>query len=115
MSQKYYLESITHHGVKGQRWGVRRYQNEDGSLKNRGKQTKELTSEQKAEKQTKAKKIARIIGISSGVAIGTAGLAATAIAGKNFIQNLTATALIKMFDPLDLLDSADVFNTISKR
>lgn len=26
-----------HHGIKGQRWGVRRYQNRDGSLTNAGK------------------------------------------------------------------------------
>lgn len=23
---------LAHHGIKGQRWGVRRFQNEDGSL-----------------------------------------------------------------------------------
>lgn len=28
---------FAHHGVKGQKWGVRRYQNEDGSLTNEGK------------------------------------------------------------------------------
>lgn len=28
---------ICHHGIKGQRWGVRRYQNEDGSLNEDGK------------------------------------------------------------------------------
>ncbi len=26
-----------HHGVKGMRWGIRRYQNKDGSLTNAGK------------------------------------------------------------------------------
>jgi hypothetical protein len=31
---KYYLQ---HHGIKGQKWGVRRYQNEDGSLTPAGK------------------------------------------------------------------------------
>ena len=28
---------LYHHGVKGQRWGIRRYQNKDGSLTNAGK------------------------------------------------------------------------------
>lgn len=26
------MNYIAHHGIKGQRWGIRRYQNEDGSL-----------------------------------------------------------------------------------
>lgn len=29
---------LTHHGIKGQKWGVRRYQEEDGSLTKAGKQ-----------------------------------------------------------------------------
>ncbi len=33
----YYEEWLAHHGVKGQRWGVRRYQNADGSLTALGK------------------------------------------------------------------------------
>ena len=28
---------ITHSGIKGMKWGVRRYQNEDGSLTEAGK------------------------------------------------------------------------------
>lgn len=28
---------LAHHGVKGQKWGVRRYQNEDGSLTSEGR------------------------------------------------------------------------------
>lgn len=32
-----YSEELYHHGIKGQRWGVRRYQNEDGSLTVAGK------------------------------------------------------------------------------
>lgn len=32
-----YTNYLAHHGVKGQRWGVRRYQNADGSLTNAGR------------------------------------------------------------------------------
>ena len=28
---------LAHHGIKGQRWGVRRYQNADGTLTEKGK------------------------------------------------------------------------------
>lgn len=33
-----YEEMLEHHGIKGMRWGVRRYQNEDGSLTPAGKE-----------------------------------------------------------------------------
>lgn len=28
---------LSHHGIKGQKWGVRRFQNKDGSLTNEGR------------------------------------------------------------------------------
>lgn len=31
---KEYSEFLAHHGIKGQKWGVRRFQNPDGTLKN---------------------------------------------------------------------------------
>lgn len=31
-------DELYHHGIKGQKWGVRRYQNEDGTLTSAGKQ-----------------------------------------------------------------------------
>lgn len=31
-----YTNELYHHGIKGQRWGIRRYQNEDGSLTAKG-------------------------------------------------------------------------------
>ena len=33
---------LTHYGIKGQKWGVRRYQNKDGTLTNLGKSRKNM-------------------------------------------------------------------------
>ena len=30
-------KELYHYGIKGQKWGIRRYQNEDGSLTEEGK------------------------------------------------------------------------------
>lgn len=38
-------ETLMHYGVKGQKWGVRRYQNEDGSLTETGKKRYYQTSD----------------------------------------------------------------------
>lgn len=37
MIRTIYSDELYHHGIKGQRWGVRRYQNEDGTLTEEGK------------------------------------------------------------------------------
>jgi len=39
MSRYYITEDdyLIHHGIKGQKWGIRNYQNEDGSLTAEGK------------------------------------------------------------------------------
>lgn len=33
----YNYDTLCHHGIKGQKWGIRRYQNEDGTLTSAGK------------------------------------------------------------------------------
>lgn len=37
------MEYLAHYGVKGQKWGIRRYQNFDGSLTSEGKKRKSLS------------------------------------------------------------------------
>lgn len=61
---------LEHHGVKGMKWGVRRYQNSDGSLTSPGrKRTGDAsTAQQKTERN---KKIARV-----GMSVATVAAAA---------------------------------------
>lgn len=55
---------LVHHGIKGQRWGIRRFQNADGSLTNAGKKRyayreqdiNKYTTENDSYKQTLAKR-----------------------------------------------------------
>lgn len=58
-------DEIKHHGIKGQKWGVRRYQNEDGSLTNAGK--KRYGTQENFEKQYPIdKKKSDVAAINSG-------------------------------------------------
>lgn len=84
-----YSDSIAHHGVKGQRWGVRRHRNEGDSLNKRGKQTKEKkepTQEQKDARKARMKKAAKIIGISSAVALPTIATGVAIKAGRDWLN-----------------------------
>ena len=45
---------LVHYGIKGMEWGVRRYQNKDGSLTSAGK-TRERTKNEKRERSERSK------------------------------------------------------------
>ena len=47
-----YTDYLEHHGILGQKWGVRRYQNEDGSLTEAGKKHYQKLDTKWAEKNT---------------------------------------------------------------
>ena len=52
---KYYrTDELYHHGIKGQRWGVRRYQNSDGSLTAAGRKRYDVVDKAKKELSKRA-------------------------------------------------------------
>ena len=61
----HYEPYLAHHGVKGMKWGVRRYQNEDGSLTSAGE--KRYGTVENLKKQRRAQKI---LGITIAAAVG---------------------------------------------
>lgn len=71
---------ISHSGVKGMRWGVRRYQNEDGTLTEEGKMRYGTIENYEAEiNRKKAIKTAAIVG---AVAVAGIYMIAKSKAGK---------------------------------
>lgn len=69
-----YPDELYHHGIKGQKWGVRRFQNPDGTLTEAGKKRYNDDGTPKKKKTINGKKIAAAVGATAAVAI-TAGIA----------------------------------------
>lgn len=58
---------LAHHGVKGQKWGVRRYQNKNGTYTNLGKSRKK--------ELLKGFGVSAAAGLAGGILAGAAGFA----------------------------------------
>ena len=63
MTNIYYSQDyLEHHGILGQKWGIRRFQNKDGSYTNAGKERrkKEETGYQKYKRETSRKTVEKM-------------------------------------------------------
>lgn len=66
MTTYIYKDELYHHGIKGQKWGVRRFQNSNGTYTAEGK--KRYSSDEKSERR---KQIAKKVAIGSALVGGT--------------------------------------------
>ena len=99
-----YEDYLAHYGVKGQKWGVRRYQNEDGTLTNKGKKLRQNDQAQSTKSSStsandRKQKVKKILAIGAGVAVAAA-LGYAAYKGAKAVDNQYQTSLSKGIDPI---------------
>lgn len=56
---------LYHHGILGQKWGIRRYQNEDGTLTAEGKKRLEYKTQKETAKQITKDRLKKVRTVSS--------------------------------------------------
>ncbi len=113
-----YEYALAHHGIKGQRWGVRRYQNEDGTLTEEGRRyygVQRQSFKQRRQEHTNVGDTGRRSAVASakstfktqakvgavtslgaagaGIFLGAPPAAAAIIAGTNYVASLGGMTL----------------------
>lgn len=87
--------SLCHYGIKGQKWGVRRYQNSDGTLTSAGKKRYSDDGQNEARSGT-GKKVAK--GLAVGAAVGLAAYAMSNPKSREAILNLAGKTVSQLKD-----------------
>lgn len=82
----YYKNELYHHGILGQKWGVRRYQNKDGSYTSAGKERRK--EEWPSSKKNTAAKIGKGIAIAATVGLSAYLLSKNSDAAKEIIKRV---------------------------
>lgn len=106
IGEEMYVDYLEHHGIKGQRWGVRRFQNADGSLTDKGRkhyqkklalEERKLTAANAARGQYERVRtpmsvgmgiLGAVAGAMVGVPAGPAGIAA----GAAIVSSIAASS-----------------------
>ena len=98
-------EELQHHGIKGQKWGVRRYQNEDGSLTSEG-----LARKKKMERLANDERLSKKERKAAKYGAADAKDKATIIAKNTAVKVLTKEAVTKGRNYMikDLLELANM-------
>ena len=91
----YYNNEMYHHGVKGMKWGVRRFQNKDGSLTNAGRKRYDQDDDGAARRRSVAKKV---VGLTiMGATVATAAvLYAKNPAVNKLVKSVGKTTISKL-------------------
>ncbi len=83
MRYVYYGNELYHHGILGQKWGVRRYQNYDGSLTSAGKQRYSSSGQGTSEQSNATRSSSNV----KKAAVATAITAITVTAAAIYVHN----------------------------
>lgn len=85
-------DSLAHHGIKGQKWGIRRWQNLDGTLTDEGKKRYAKAKERWSDESIVKRENRAIASVLGGGALYTGGLIGGVIAANPILAGAGAAA-----------------------